>query len=141
MNNSQFTIKNVKTWYTHDGGGYQFTLYVDGKKFALVTDDGWGGPVDVKCIFPSQLQSLIDFVAQSKWEYEGQVYDKTLDIFMSELVSEYEWNKKLQRAKKKGITFKLLSDGAQVFRTLNVLDIDRAKAYLDAKFPNNYQLI
>ena len=141
MNNSQFTIKNVKTWSTDDGGGYQFSLYVDGKKFALVTNDGWGGPVDVKCIFASQLDSLVKYVSQFKVEYQGQTYDKNLDIFMDELLNEYEMNKKLQRAKKKGITFRLLTDSKQVFRTLNVLDMDRAKAYLDAKFPNNYQFI
>lgn len=141
MNNSQFTIKNFKSWSSHDGGGYQFTLYVDGKKFAFVTNDGWGGPIDVKCIFASQLDSLVNYVSQFKVEYQGKTYDKTLDIFMDELVNEYEMNKKLQRAKKKGITFKLLTDGNGVFRTLNVLDMDRAKAYLDSKFPNNYQFI
>ena len=141
MNNSQFTIKNFKSWSSHDGGGYQFTLYVDGKKFAIVTNDGWGGPIDVDCIFKSQLQSLIDYVSQFKCEYQGETFNKTLDIFMDELVSEYEMNKKLQRAKKKGITFKLLTDSKDVFRILNVLDMEKAKAYLDAKFPNNYQFI
>jgi pyruvate/2-oxoglutarate dehydrogenase complex dihydrolipoamide dehydrogenase (E3) component len=141
MNNSQFTIKNVKTWSTDDGGGYQFSLYVDGKKFAIVTNDGWGGTVNVDCIFKSQLESLVQYVSQFKVEYEGQTFDKTLDIFMDELLNEYEMNKKLQRAKKKGIAFKLLTDSKDVFRTLNVLDMEKAKAYLDAKFPNNYQII
>ena len=136
-----FQIKNFKSWSSHDGGGYQFTLYVDGKKFAFVTNDGWGGPIDVKCIFASQLDSLVKYVSQFKVEYQGQTYDKTLDIFMDELVNEYEMNKKLQRAKKKGITFRLLTDSKEVFRTLNVLDMERAKAYLDSKFPNNYQFI
>ena len=68
MNNSQFTIKNFKSWSSHDGGGYQFTLYVDGKKFAFVTNDGWGGPIDVKCIFASQLDSLVNYVSQFKVE-------------------------------------------------------------------------
>ena len=141
MNNPQFTIKNFKTWSSHDGGGYQFTLYVDGKKFALVTDDGWGGPVNVHCINPDQLRGLVEYVAQFKWDCDGQMLPKTLDIFMSELVEEYEFNKDLQRAKKKGITFKLLTDPGHSFRTINTLDMTRAKAYLDSKFTNNYQFI
>lgn len=141
MNNSQFTIKNVKTWYTHDGGGYQFTLYVDGKKFASVNNDGWGGVVDVKCFVDGDLDALNKYVSEMTWEDEGKTYPKNLDIFMDELLNAHQFNKKLQSAKKKGITFKLLTDGAGMFRTLNVLDLDRAKAYLDAKFPNQYQLI
>lgn len=141
MNNSQFTIKNFKSWSSHDGGGYEFTLYVNDKKFALVTNDGWGGPVDVKCINDGDLQTLIQYVSQFKCEYQGEIFDKTLDIFMDELVNEYDFNKKLQRAKKKGITFKLLTDSKGVFRTLNVLDMNKAKTYLDAKFPNQYQFI
>jgi hypothetical protein len=50
-------------------------------------------------------------------------------------------DKKLAKAKKKGTTFKLLTDGNGVFRTLNVLDVAKAKEYLDSKFPNQYQLI
>jgi hypothetical protein len=67
--------------------------------------------------------------------------DVTADIFMDELVNEYELAKKLAKAKKKGTTFKLLTDGKGMFRTLNVLDLSQAKAYLDLHFPNNYILI
>lgn len=140
-NNTQFAIKNFKSWSSHDGGGFQFSLYVDGKKFAIVTDDGWGGPVDVQCIFASQLESLEKYVSQFKWQYKGAEYDMDLEVWISNLVSEYMFNKKLEKAKKKGITFKLLDDGKDVFRTLNTLDLAKAKAYLDSKFANNYQLI
>jgi len=60
---------------------------------------------------------------------------------MDELVNEYELAKKLAKAKKKGTTFRLLTDGKNMFRTLNVLDLSQAKAYLDQNFPNNYTLI
>ena len=106
-----------------------------------MTDDGWGGPVDVQCIFASQLESLEKYVSQFKWQYEGAEYDMDLEVWISNLVSEYMFNKKLEKAKKKGITFKLLDDGKDVFRTLNTLDLAKAKAYLDSKFANNYQLI
>jgi len=78
-----------------------------------------------------------------KWKssIDGSDMDTTADIFMDELVNEFEFAKKLAKAKKKGVTFRLLSDRSNVFRTLNVLDIDRAKQYLDQNFPNNYALI
>ena len=62
-------------------------------------------------------------------------------MYFDEIVNQYEMDKKLAKAKKKGTTFKLLTDGKGVFRTLNVLDLEKAKQYLDSKFPNQYQLI
>ena len=42
-----FEIKGFKSWQTDDGGGYQFNLYRNGKKFAWVHNDGNGGCVDI----------------------------------------------------------------------------------------------
>jgi hypothetical protein len=36
-------IKGLKTWKTDDGGGYQYTLMVDGRRAAFVHNDGNGG--------------------------------------------------------------------------------------------------
>jgi len=165
MNNSNFTIKGLKTWASREGGGYQFNLYLDGKKFAWVHDDGNGGETDVTC-FDEQSSEKVDCISTwddktifqaspnyallhnyvrslPKWKgFDGkEEYTMTMGIWIGELLQAYEMEKKLAKAKKKGITFKLLTDGEGVFRTLNVLDLEKAKQYLDSKFPNQYQLI
>ena len=67
--------------------------------------------------------------------------ETTAEIFIDELLNDYEFSKKIAKAKKKGTTFKLLTDKNNMFRTLNVLDLEKAKQYLDQNFPNNYILI
>jgi hypothetical protein len=144
MKKELFTIKNYKSWSTYDGGGYQFTLYYDGKKFANVHNDGNGGWVEVNCEKEEdqkRFDSFIDNLPKWKSSIDGSDMDMTSDIFMDELVNEYELAKKLAKAKKKGTTFKLLTDGKNMFRTLNVLDLNQAREYLDSQFPNNYTLI
>jgi len=144
MKKELFTIKGLKTWSTYDGGGYQFTLYYDGKKFANVQNDGNGGWVEVNCDKEEdqkRFDSFIDGLPKWKSSIDGSDMNMTADIFMDELVNEYEMTKKLAKAKKKGVTFRLLTDGKNMFRTLNVLDLTKAKAYLDQHFPNNYTLI
>ena len=43
----KFEIKGLKTWHTNDGGGYQFNLYIDGKKALWVHNDGNGGCTNI----------------------------------------------------------------------------------------------
>ena len=43
-----FALKGLKTWRTHDGGAYQYTLTHNGKAVATVTEDGLGGPIDIR---------------------------------------------------------------------------------------------
>jgi len=38
-----YQVKAVKTFHGHDGHGYECKLYRDGKRVALVVEDGWGG--------------------------------------------------------------------------------------------------
>ena len=144
MEKQLFTIKNFKTWSTHDGGGYQFTLYYDGKKFASVHNDGNGGWVNVDCENKEDQNRFDNYISNlPKWKssIDGSDMDMTSDIFMDELVNEYELAKKLAKAKKKGTTFRLTSDKGNMFRTLNVLDLTKAKEYLDLVCPEGYILL
>lgn len=165
MNNSNFSIKGFKTWSTYDGGGYQFTLYLDGKKFAFVHNDGNGGEVDVDCfdtdapkvecistwddktIFKATpnyalLHNYVRSLPKWKISDDDQEHNMTMGIWIDELVNQYEQAKKLAKAKKKGITFRLNTDSNEVFRTINTLDMQVAMNYLNKKFGiNNFQLI
>jgi len=142
MKKELFTIKGLKTWSTDDGGGYQFNLYYDNKQFAWVHNDGNGGMIDVRIEDPQKEKEFNAFLLTlPKWELFDKLEHVTAEIFVDELVTDYEIAKKIAKAKKKGTTFKLLTDKNNMFRTLNVLDLEKAKQYLDQNFPNNYILI
>jgi hypothetical protein len=166
MNDLKFTIKNLKTWATHDGGGYQFSLYLNDKKFAFVHNDGNGGEVEVECLdinapkveittwtdkegndhkwLVTPHYALLSAYVRGlpKWEcFSGDLEHVTIGIFMDELVNSYELDKKLAKAKKKGIVFKLNTDSKGTFRTINTLNMDIALSHLNKKFPNSYQLV
>ena len=39
-------VKNYKPFHGHDGQGFDCTVYINGKRTAIVSDDGWGGPLN-----------------------------------------------------------------------------------------------
>lgn len=146
-----FGIKGFKDWQSREGGGYQFHLLLDGKPFAWVHNDGNGGMIDVtfadsdstwkdspfKAIWDNYVKSL------GKWKstFSESEYDHCTDTAIGDLVEKYEFAKVLQRAKKKGTTFRLLTDSPLEFSAVNTLDPVVAKKWLDANHPNNYELI
>jgi hypothetical protein len=66
----------------------------------------------------------------------------TVGLFVEELVNKIFDEKKLAKAKKKGICFKLSTDGKNTFRTINTHDMEVALNFLNKKFGlNSYQLI
>jgi hypothetical protein len=127
----KFDIKGFKTWSTHDGGGYQFNLYLDGKKFAFVHNDGNGGMIDIEFDHPKNEDIWDEYVASfGQWDCLGSMIDHDTDIVVDKLVNEYEMGKR----RKKGILFRLVKDGESTYRTINTLDIDIAKTQLAKQF-------
>jgi hypothetical protein len=159
----RLAIKGFKDWATDDGGGYQFTLLADGKRFAFVHNDGNGGEVDLKFFdtdapkveivslydddqtpyrgTPNE-KRLTDYVrALPPWQGDGEPMDYSVGMLMDELVNDYEREKRLKKYRKKGVVFKLTTDGEGSMRVINTLDMAVAKQYLDSKFPNQYQIL
>lgn len=152
-----FEIKGFKSWQTDDGGGYQFNLYLDGKKFAWVHNDGNGGCIDMKfydlkymggqygwdespsaIIWGKHVKSL------GKWKSKfGEIngtewFDHDTDTAISELVNQYELNK----YRKKGILFRLSTDSEDAIRTIKTQDKDLAVRSLNKMFgEGKYQFI
>ena len=56
-------IKNYKRFAGHDGQGFEATLYLDGKKAAVISDDGWGGEWNWG-IMPNMLPYIEEFRAK-----------------------------------------------------------------------------
>lgn len=140
-----FEIKAFKHWATDDGGGYQFNLYHNKKKFAFVHNDGNGGCIDIRFadanyphnhetpfakIWFDHVKSLgqwkSDFGAINGTEW----FDHDTDTAIGILVEEYEMSKH----RKKGILFRLLTDSDNAFRTIKTHDMDLAKTALDRQF-------
>ena len=136
------TIKGLKTWETNDGGGYQFTLYKDGKRCAFVHNDGNGGCLNYQWFDSDSEGKIQDFIETlPDWESHGHTGKMNLDIFIEDLVNEHEMSKKLARLRKKATLFRLLSDDKSVIRSVNTLDLEQAKRVLEKHHSNNYQFI
>jgi hypothetical protein len=152
-----FQIKGFKTWNTDDGGGYQFNLYLDKKKFAYVHNDGNGGCIDMKfydlkfmggqyswdespsaTIWGKYVKSLGQWKS-SFGEINGtEWFDHDTDTAIGILVQEYE----MAKHRKKGILFRLVNDSESTFRTIKTQDADLAVSHLDKMFgKGNYLFV
>jgi hypothetical protein len=141
------TIKGLKTWATHDGGGYQFNLYEDGKKVLFVHNDGNGGCLDLEPLdggdFLKRLNAHCKTLPPRSLDYLGlknETLPVDIEIFLEELLSDYEQAKQIAKAKKKGVVFSL-NGNTKEFYTLSILDMAKAIDYLDKKYPNQYALL
>ena len=144
-----FQIKAFKHWQTEDGGGYQFNLYLDGKKFAWVHNDGNGGCIDMtfadsdsswkesefKTIWDAYVKSLGHWVSS----IDKAFIDHDTDTAIGILVEDYE----MAKSRKKGTLFRLKTDDERFgYRILNVKDLDVAIPWLTNKFgANQFEIV
>lgn len=120
-------VKNVKTFQGMEGGGFNCTLYRDGKKQAVVVDDATGGPFwfdwvakEAERSFKSYCQSLPKW--GKEYGHEEDDLDVTPDIAVSELIERYEEEKRLRRRCKTKILLRRAVDPGLAegeWRTLN----------------------
>ena len=111
-----YEIKNVKTFHGHDGGCWEATLYCEGKRIAIVTEDGWGGNLQFHWLnkFLYHNQTLNAFVLTlpkwgSRFNDDGEDdMDMTPDIYISNLVKAFLTTKDVKKVLKK---FAIASSG------------------------------
>jgi hypothetical protein len=141
----EFTVKNIKTFRGMEGIGYNATLYLNDKKFAEVLDDAHGGEVNIECFNKDDYAILSNYVLTlPKWKsgFSEEMYDMTVCLFVENMINKILDAKKLEKAKKKGICFKLNADSKNTFRTINTHDMAIAVNHLNKQFGNNnYQFI
>jgi hypothetical protein len=140
-----FEIKAFKHWQTEDGGGYQFNLYHNKKKFAFVHNDGNGGCIDIRFadaehhtrhdtpfakIWNDHVKSLGQWHSSFGAIDGKEWFDHDTDTAIGILVEEYEMSKH----RKKGILFRLLDDSDNSFRTIKTQDMGLAVEHLDKTF-------
>ena len=68
-----YEVKAVKTFYGHDGHGWECKLYRDGKRVALVVEDGYGG--ELKFYWEDQLPDI------PRVECRNRNYDDTINTY------------------------------------------------------------
>jgi len=110
-----YTVKNVKSFMGREGYGFECSLYKDGKKIGTVTDTAGGGMTDFY-LDDGEEKILDDFcLTLPKWgsEYGDNEYDTSSDIFLSNLVEEFEVKKKLKKDCKTKTLVKVMKDGKE----------------------------
>ena len=68
-----YQVKAVKTFYGHDGHGWECKLYRDGKAVAIVVEDGYGG--ELKFYWDDQLPDI------PRVEYPIRNYDGNINTY------------------------------------------------------------
>jgi hypothetical protein len=108
----EFTIKGLKEWRTHDGGGYQFTLLLDGKKIGFIHNDGNGGETDIQECTKENEKILTDYcltLPKIKGYFSNKMENISVEEFLAELVDNAVNAKRIASDRKKGLlsNFKL----------------------------------
>jgi hypothetical protein len=105
----KYQVKNLKTFNGRDGGGFEASLYKDGKRIATVFNEGCGGctyyDFTDRTIEEAVRAELKALAVQNDPSCEG--YAEADDLYIDHLLDCYENN----RVAKKGILFKV--DGLQ----------------------------
>ena len=108
-----YTIKGLKTWNTHDGGGFQVSLYADGKRIAEVTQDGHGGPLHW-AFKPIAARALAAFgTAHGVSDFlNGNFvkFDTDADIALCQMVEDLQQTRQITRWCKTKVVFRFPKD-------------------------------
>ena len=142
-----FELKGFKTWTAREGYGAQGTVYHNGKKIALVTDEGVGGEIDVdattrdnKQLIDNLINTLPPFTNRERnWNFnedESQEWDvKTWGDVMLQLG---EYKKQFNRhIKKVSIVHDKNLVGVAVFKyPASKLEDPELRKFIKVKHPD-----
>lgn len=158
-----YEMRGVVDGIGHDLAGWKGTLYKDGKKVAIVNDDGYGGCIDFhwldkseKTNWKSQHEEELNAFIKKEFEIRKQTWKPKHDwetsfmfdeeIFVSDLVNMALRVKDFKRACKKGICFQA-GDliGTDRFVSLDKFTYkgneEKFKTWAERHYPNQEVLI
>jgi hypothetical protein len=134
-----YGVKNVKTFHGHDGGCWECTLYCDGKRVAICTEDGWGGELQFHWLNHrkwdnTDRQALDAFVLTlPKWElYDGKMANTTAAIHVSDLVDAFLTTKKVKKILKK----LAIADAGKIYTWNAKPDDQRVRTFVAKNHPD-----
>jgi len=103
----RYDVKNVKSWKTEDGGGFQASLYLDGKKLGQVTDHGWGGGIEFNLEDGAQ-EALTEFcktLPEETSPFSNDSKSPDIDSFICSLLDRSETKKRMVQELKKNTDY------------------------------------
>jgi len=134
----KLTIKNYKPAPNigPEGGAFSASLYADGKRVAVVSNDGWGGCNRYDPIDRGALKTVEEWAEAQHLTFDDgtEVTFEKLDWVVAELIDaeeERSWFKRQCRGK---TLFRLKSDPADQWRTVNAPWTSQVGLWLTHKF-------
>ena len=155
-----YQVKAVKSFHGHDGIGYEAKLYnPEGKKVALVVEDGYGGglqyyweddaapKVECKSVdysdepttfkgTPFQAALYAHCLAlpkyHSKWDDEGVEHHVTPDIHVDDLVNRKTIEKEVKKLTKKAAVI----NGTDIVTWSCEIDRKGVRSHIAEKYPH-----
>ena len=111
-----YSIKNVKTFKGMEGcGGFNCTIYKDGKRIGTAIDSDNGGPVLIRIQDATEYRVFIEHAKAQPFvhdfEPDSQLINKMIDAVLHQ-----RW---LKRKCKKQTLFRLKGDPSDSFRTIS----------------------
>ena len=108
----KIAVKAVKFMPGHDGDSMSCSLYINGKKTAVVFDDSWGGEYsysvenkDLFEIFESYVKELPPYNLKDVFNTDEDKYiNQGPDTVINDLVKQYEYDKNERAMVKKATT-------------------------------------
>ena len=87
-------IKAYKEFHGHDGNGYEASIWVDGKRTAIVVEDGWGGGLQFHPLdhdryeaLKAKVESLPPYIWDDKFaELAGEETPMDLELYLGDLI-------------------------------------------------------
>lgn len=130
------TVKKVKTFNGMEGPGFECYAAVDGSICAHVLDEGCGGPMWWQVLDADVLKSYAASIGAPD-AVQGQAVrlDSKLDEAVAAAVDEWEWQRKAKRISRTRTLFRLPTDPAHEWRTLNAVYSDQTRDHIRAKYP------
>lgn len=130
-------LKNVKIWAGPDGPVFQASLYIDGKKSGVVSNQGFGGPNEYHEIKKEDLERLDAYCASippketdiknkdgSPW-----MYQMDSEGLVDHLLQEWEDKKELKKCLKRGTVVHKIIDGKDAIIEYKIKWEDRTKQF------------
>ena len=138
MTTVKYEVKNVKEHMdmSEETLCFSCSIYADGKRIATVQNRGFGGPHEYHPIDPEALKALEKYAAEwSEFDIEP------LDDFVSQLVDDAAWAKKLRRDCKKKTLFRTADTAPNSWRVLKSPFSTAVKMWLTDKFGQDVEIL
>ena len=92
-------LKAIKTNIGHDHAGFQANIYLKNKKIGEVTDDGWGGPLQIH--FDKEKEAFYSIAKAYKQEQKEKLLSDD-ELIIHNLLTLSDLEKEYKKAIKKG---------------------------------------